>query len=110
VAVCGLNPPSGVGCWRYHRRIVNRFELAINRIRCLFTAFAAAGPQSAAWSVSRRQSPTLRRTVWEAEGRPPCAARIDELLEEREILTKIDTPRMSRGGRLALRPVHSVRP
>jgi hypothetical protein len=31
---------SGVGV--YDRRIVNRFELAINRIRRLFTAFATA--------------------------------------------------------------------
>jgi len=31
-----------VGCWRYDRRIVYRFELATNRIRRLFTAFATA--------------------------------------------------------------------
>jgi PPE family len=32
----------GVGRWRYDRRIVYRFELAINHIRRLFTAFATA--------------------------------------------------------------------
>ena len=29
-------------CWRYDQPIVYRFELAINRIRRLFTAFATA--------------------------------------------------------------------
>jgi hypothetical protein len=46
----------------------------------------------------------IRRSVWEAEGRPPSTGRTDELFEERKILTKIDTPRTSRRGRLALRP------
>jgi hypothetical protein len=29
----------------------------------------------------------IRRTVWEEEGRPPSTARIDELLDERGLLT-----------------------
>ena len=52
----------------------------------------------------------IRRMAREAEGRTPNTARIDALLDERGILTKIDTPRTSRSGRLALWPVHSVRP
>jgi hypothetical protein len=51
----------------------------------------------------------IRRTVWETKGRPPYTARIDSLPEERETMTKIDSSRTSRGGRLTLQPADSVR-
>jgi len=42
VAVCGLNPPSGVGCGITIGASSTDSELSINRIRRLFTAFATA--------------------------------------------------------------------